>query len=98
MDYRYVGPNTSVTDNYHNTGSYEQPAAQSANYPTDDGYGNYQNSATDYPQQYDYNAQDPNQQAAYQEGEYAAEGTENTEPSLSDYNSHEVCVRMTTKK
>lgn len=96
MDYKYLDQTRGVGSNYNAANAdqtYEQPAANQPNYPGAEGASTYQNSAA-YPGQYDY-AQDPGQQAAYQEGEY---GAESTEPSLSDYNSHESCVRITTKK
>ncbi len=94
MDHRYLNPSMDTTRNYTEDQNYEQPATHAAAYPQPEGYGDYQNQPGGYDDQYQYPEQNPGQQA-YQEGEYQAESTE---PSLSDYNSHESCIRITTKK
>ena len=89
MDYKYLESSLNTGTNYNNAQNYNQPATQTTNYSQDERNQNYPSSSQDYPQQ------DLNQQAVYQEGEVTADSTE---PSLSDYNSHESCIRITTKK
>lgn len=94
MDYKYLDPSRDATQSYTQDQNFEQPAAHSAAYQQNEGYGGYQANASNYPGQYDNQTQNLGQQA-YQEGEYQEESAE---PSLSDYNSHESCVRITTRK
>lgn len=71
----------------------EQPATQTAagfDYSQNTGY-NETTQYTGYDQQY-------TQQNMNQEGYAEGYEEENQQPSLSDYNSHECCVRITTKK
>jgi hypothetical protein len=80
------------TNMYPNPG-YEQPAAMSTAYGDQNaGYTGADTAGQDPQYQ---NWQDPGGQQQYDEPEYAEESNE---PSLSDYNSHESCVRITTKK
>jgi hypothetical protein len=77
---------------------YEQPAAVTAtDYNYDQSYNQtheYDNGADQYsqpaPAQEGYDQQTYEQQPAQEE--------DSQQPSLSDYNSHEVCVRITSKK
>lgn len=97
MDYKYLDQTEGSQKNYYQANSYQQPAAQSTAYPPQTAQDPNMGYGGDQTQNYndDYQYQDPGATDQYQEGNY---GTENAEPSLSDYNSHESCVRITTKK
>lgn len=96
MEYRYLNQADGAYKNYYQDSNYQQPATQSPAYPTDGsaisaGYGTGYQDSYNYDSQY----QDPGAASQYQESNYVPESTE---PSLSDYNSHESCVKITTKK
>lgn len=87
------------TSNYYNEGqNYQQPATQSAIYTSNPGYsaGIPTDTGTSQDYQYATEYQDLGGQDAYANQAYAQEAS--YEPSLSDYNSHESCVKITTRK
>jgi hypothetical protein len=96
MDYKYLDQTQGAYQNYYSD-QKQQPATQTAAYSQDTGYGGDANTGGWDQNQADYNYQyqNPGAQTQYQTQNYASESAE---PSLSDYNSHESCIRITTKK
>ena len=97
MDYRYMDPNRSSHYSYEQP-SYQQPATQSVIHTNDSGYGYSVPTDTGMSQEYQYATefQDLGGQEQYNNQANAEEGA--YEPSLSDYNSHESCVKITTRR
>ena len=97
MDYRYMDPSRSPSYSYEQP-SYQQPATQSVIHTNDSGYGYSVPTDTGMSQDYQYSTeyQDLGEQDQYDNQAYAEETA--WEPSLSDYNSHESCVKITTRK
>jgi hypothetical protein len=88
---RFGGSGRPAFNNYYDQQQYEQPATQNTQDPNlaqtaDTSYGQSQNVG------YGYNSNEPEQ---YQAQDYQAE---EGQVSLSDYNSHESCIRISTKK
>ena len=97
MDYRYTDPNRA--SNYYYEGqNYQQPATQSAIYTSTPRYNASVPTETGMSQDYQYATeyQDLGGQDSYANQVYSEEPT--YEPSLSDYNSHECCIKITTRK
>lgn len=94
MDYNFEKPVRKNYAKYPET-TYQQPATATASYAHD--WNNDQKQPY-IPETVPYSGYDSNYtqesatNEAYQEQNYEAE------PSLSDYNSHECCVRVSTKK
>lgn len=99
MDNRYYNPPKSQ-QNYYEGQKYEQPATQSVVYQKNYGYQADPNvttgkfAAPDY--QYSEQFPDPGGQDGYVQQDYGEENAEGL--SLSDYNSHESCIKISTKK
>jgi hypothetical protein len=89
---RFGGSGRPAFNNYYDQQQYEQPATQNTQDPNlaqtadSSSYGQSQNVG------YGYNSNEPEQ---YQTQDYQAE---EGQVSLSDYNSHESCIRISTKK
>lgn len=84
MDYRYSAQEPKYSQNYNaQDQSYGQPATQPAVYSQNTGYTGSNTAAFG---QNEYGYQDPNGYDAYQDPNNVQESSE---PSLSDYNSHE---------
>lgn len=97
MDYKYPNQAEGAYKNYYQDQKYQQPATQSAAYQhegntqTSSNYGGQYQDGYNYDNQY----QDPGVDSQYTGVNYDS-GT--AEPSLSDYNSHESCIKISSKK
>lgn len=84
MDYRYSAQAPQYEQNYNEADqAYDQPAAQLAGYPNDRGNTAGQINTGG---EVDHGYPDMNGYNQYQDPNYVQESTQ---PSLSDYNSHE---------